>query len=141
MSRSHHDKPWQTMAKKTPTGELPASDVYDIGEIRERLLEVVDRLRFVDQEIQELTAVVGTLTKLADKLDTLSKNLAPPDLHEVLAEIDAPYAVHNMRYLAERLTEAILLVPELMADAEITGSKEAYDKAKTWLESLGILMD
>lgn len=121
------------------TDEIRAVDVYDIEEIRKRVLDVVERLRRVDAEVNQLDKIMGTLGTLADKLDQLAQNLKPPDLHDILSEIDAPYAVPNARYLAERLTEAIFVVTELMADAEITGSVEAHAKARAWLEKLGIL--
>lgn len=125
---------------KTPTDELPVADVYDIGEIRKRLLEVVERLTHVDAEIAEVGRLGLTLTRIADKLEQLSKNLTPPDLHEVFAELDAPYAIPNARFLAQKLTEAIILVTQLMPDAEITGSLETHENARAWLESMGILV-
>lgn len=125
---------------KTPTAELRAIDAYDLTEIRQRLLDVVERLRrAAHASSADIGQLLGTLSTLGEKLDQLGKNLQPPDLHAIFEEIDAPYSIPNTRFLAERLTEAIIIVTDLMHDAEITGSTEVYEKAKTWLGKMGIL--
>lgn len=132
----------ESKPSKTPTDEIPAADAYDIAAIRARLLEVVEQLRAYDREAtRQVSRMAKTLNTLANKLDTLAQNLHPPDLHEALENVEAPYAVPSARFLAERLTEGIGLVVELLPDAEITGSLETQKKARAWLESLGILTD
>lgn len=78
----------------------------------------------------------------ADQIMEVVEALKPRELLPVLADFDHPRAYpskETMRWLASKLTEAAEIIAELQADAEITGSTEAFERATTFLNEMGLI--
>lgn len=77
----------------------------------------------------------------ADALEEVAEAIKPPTFQGVLAGLGQPqqWASPKMvEFMARWLTEAADVIRELMPDAEITGSREALERAKIWLDDHGL---
>lgn len=77
----------------------------------------------------------------SNRLDEILKELEPPSFGGILADLRMSSAWATPKYvwfLAKRIFDGAAIIQALMDDAEITGSIETLERARIWLEQLGI---
>lgn len=82
------------------------------------------------------------LGRQADRLMAALKAMEPPTLEGALADlrVDKAWVTRELAlWMAERIMEAAEIMNELMEDAEITGSDRALDRARAWLDQMGLI--
>ena len=109
--------------------EFPRSDATP-AELRQALLKVAAELRLL------------RIGNQPDRIERIVELLEAPQLEGVLAQVGHPNTWVNpegSKWLAEQLMVAAGLIAELLPDAEICGSSRILERAREWLEEMGLL--
>lgn len=101
-----------------------------------------DDLRNAIRRVEDQLRGFG-LGKQADALQQICDVMAPPTFEGALAELrlEQAWVTRDLAlWMAECIMEAAEIMSELMDDAEITGSDAAFQRARSWLERMGLLV-
>lgn len=102
------------------------------AELRAALLRIADELRQLR---------VGSQ---AERIERIVDMLGRPKLVGVLEQAALPkhwITPEGTQWMRDHIMEAAAIIAELMADAEITGSERVLERAKAWLDAIGIVDD
>lgn len=101
-------------------------------ELRAALLRIADELRRL------------RIGSQADRIERIVGMLERPRLAGVLQQAGHPkhwVTPEGTRWMVEHIMEGAAIIAELMADAEITGSERVLERARKWLDTIGIVDD